>query len=199
MFWLTIIIALWGVIHSLLASLGFKNFLRRALGDGFMKSYRLLYNVFAVISITPVLYLMVSLPDKILYQVPIPWKYLMLAGQGISALFLFAAVLQTDILSFAGLRQLVEEDKAGNLVTTGLYRFVRHPLYTFSLLILWFSPSITMNTLIVYTALTFYVFIGIIFEERKLLREFGSKYTDYKLTTPMLLPGLKWSGNKKNL
>jgi protein-S-isoprenylcysteine O-methyltransferase Ste14 len=199
MFWLTIIIALWGVIHSLLASLGFKNFLRRALGDGFMKFYRLLYNILAVISITPVLYLMVSLPDKILYQVPVPWKYLMLAGQGISALLLLVAVLQTDVLSFAGLRQLIEEDKAGNLITTGLYRFVRHPLYTFSLLILWFSPSMTVNSLMVYAALTFYVFIGIIFEERKLLREFGRKYADYKSTTPMLLPGLKWSGNKKFL
>ena len=199
MFWLFFIIALWGVIHSLLASLRFKNFLRRRLGDGFMKFYRLLYNIFAVISITPVLYLMVSLPDKILYQVPIPWKYLMLAGQGISVLLLFLAVLQTDVLSFAGLRQLVEEDKAGNLVTTGLYRFVRHPLYTFGLLILWFSPAMIVNSLIVYTALTLYVFIGIIFEERKLLREFGRKYADYKSTTPMLLPGLKWSGNKKNL
>jgi len=199
MFWLFFIIALWGVIHSLLASLRFKNFLRRRLGDGFMKFYRLLYNIFAVISITPVLYLMVSLPDKILYQVPIPWKYLMLAGQGISVLLLFLAVLQTDVLSFAGLRQLVEEDKAGNLVTTGLYRFVRHPLYTFSFLILWFSPAMIVNSLIVYTALTLYVLIGIIFEERKLLREFGRKYADYKSTTPMLLPGLKWSGNKKNL
>jgi methanethiol S-methyltransferase len=199
MFWLIFIIALWGVIHSLLASLGFKKFLGRALGDGFMKFYRLLYNVFAVISITPVLYLMVSLPDKILYQVPMPWKYLMLAGQGISALFLFVAVLRTDILLFAGLRQLIEENKAGGLVTTGLYRFVRHPLYTFSLLILWFSPSMTVNALIVYMALTLYVLIGIIFEERKLLREFGRKYADYKSTTPMLIPGLKWSGNKKNL
>ena len=199
MFWLIFIIALWGVVHSLLASLGFKNTLRRTLGNGFMKFYRLLYNIFAVISIVPVLYLMVTLPNKILYQVPPPWKYLMLAGQGISALFLFAAVLQTDVLSFAGLRQLFEEDKAGNLVTTGLYHFVRHPLYTFSLLILWFTPSITMNGLIVYTALTLYVLMGIIFEERKLLREYGREYADYKSTTPMLLPGLKLGGNKKNL
>jgi len=91
MFWLTIIIALWGLIHSLLASLGFKNFLRRVFGDGFMKFYRLLYNIFAVISITPVLYLMVSLPDKILYQIPIPWKYLMLAG-GFCAAFISCRV-----------------------------------------------------------------------------------------------------------
>jgi protein-S-isoprenylcysteine O-methyltransferase Ste14 len=53
-----------------------------------------------------------------------------------------------------------------------------------------------MTSLIVYAVLTLYVGIGIIFEERKLLREFGKEYADYKSTTPMLLPGLKLSGNK---
>jgi protein-S-isoprenylcysteine O-methyltransferase Ste14 len=196
MFWLMIMIALWGMVHSLLASMRFKRFLRRALGDGFMKFYRLLYNLFAVISLAPVPYLMVTLPNTILYQVPAPWKYLMLLGQGSSALLLLVAVLQTDLLAFAGLRQLMEEEKPGNLVTTGLYRFLRHPLYTFSLLILWLSPYMTVNSFIVYAALTLYVLIGILFEERKLLREFGKDYADYKSTTPMLLPRLKWSGNK---
>jgi protein-S-isoprenylcysteine O-methyltransferase Ste14 len=196
MFWLIVGIALWGILHSLLASLGFKSLLRRLLGDGFMRFYRLLYNLLAVVSILPVLYLMVSLPDRTLYQVPTPWSYLMLAGQAVSALFLFVAVLQTDILSFAGLRQLVEEEKTGNLVTSGLYRSVRHPLYTFSLTILWLSPSMSMNSFIVYVGLTIYVLIGIYFEERKLLREFGPAYTQYKSVTPMLLPAPKFGGNK---
>ncbi len=196
MFWLIFTIALWGVVHSLLASLGFKNFLRRLLGDGFMKFYRLLYNLLAVISFVPVLYLMVSLPDENLYQIPPPWSYLILAGRAISLLFLLVAVMQTDLLSFAGLRQLVDEEKTGPLVTTGLYRSVRHPLYTFSLLILWFSPRLTVNSFVVYAALTIYILIGVVFEERKLLREFGQAYAEYKSTTPMLFPGLKFRGNK---
>ena len=161
-----------------------------------MKSYRLLYNFIAVISLVPVLYLLVSLPDKTLCQVPAPWKYLMLAGQAVSALFLIVAVLQTDILSFAGLRQLVEEEEVGNLVTNGLYSSVRHPLYTFSLMILWFSPAMSMNSFIIYAVLTIYVLIGIFFEERKLLREFGQAYEQYKSVTPMLIPALKLRGNK---
>jgi protein-S-isoprenylcysteine O-methyltransferase Ste14 len=196
MFWLIITIALWGIIHSLLASVGFKNFLRSALGEGFMKSYRLLYNLFAVISFAPILYLMITLPDQPLYQVPRPWSYLMRAGQGISALLLLAAVLQTDMLAFVGLRQLVEEEKMSALVTGGLYRLVRHPLYTFSLLFLWLSPSMSLNSFVVYVALTLYILIGIIFEERKLLREFGQQYASYRAVTPMLIPGLKWGGNK---
>ena len=196
MLWLILAIALWGTIHSLFASLSFKNFLRRTLGDGFMKFYRLLYNLFALISIAPVLYLMNALPDKDLYHVPTPWSYFMLAGQAISALFLLVAVLQTDMLSFAGLRQLAEEERTGKLVTNGLYRFVRHPLYTFSLLVLWLFPSVTANSFIVYLALTIYVLVGVFFEECKLLREFGRDYASYRAVTPMLVPGLKLRGNK---
>jgi len=162
-----------------------------------MRSYRLLYNIFAVVSILPVLYLMITLPDATLYQVPSPLNSLMRMGQVISVVQLFTAILQTDLLSFVGLRQLIEEEKKGDLVTGGLYRFVRHPLYTFSLLILWLSPSMTVNTFVVYSALTMYLLIGIVFEERKLLLEFGQQYADYKSITPMLIPGLKLGGTNK--
>jgi protein-S-isoprenylcysteine O-methyltransferase Ste14 len=196
MFWLISFIVLWGIIHSILASIRFKDLLRRSLGSGFMKFYRLLYNIFAVISLAPVLYLMIFLPDKNFYEVPSPWSYLMRAGQALSVLLLLLAVLQTDILAFVGLRQLVEGEEKSDLVINGLYRFVRHPLYTFSLLVLWLSPSMTVNTFIVYAAFTIYILIGAVFEERKLLREFGEKYANYKSTTPMLIPGLRWGGNK---
>jgi protein-S-isoprenylcysteine O-methyltransferase Ste14 len=190
MFWLIFAIVLWGIVHSLLASLGSKDLMRRRLGDGFMKFYRLLYNIFAVISLLPILYLMISLPDRMLYQVPPPWSFLMRAGQVVSALLLFLAVLQTDVLSFAGFRQLIRLEEKSELVTNGLYRFVRHPLYTFSLLILWLSPSLSLNTFVVYTFLTIYILTGVIFEERKLLREFGENYAIYKSNTPMLVPRL---------
>jgi protein-S-isoprenylcysteine O-methyltransferase Ste14 len=139
---------------------------------------------------------MVTLPDKSLYQIPAPWSYLMRAGQVLSILLLLASAMQTDLLSFAGLRQLFEEEKQGGLVRGGLYRSVRHPLYTFSLLVLWLSPSMSLNSLVVYASLTVYILIGIYFEERKLLREFGQDYADYKSSTPMLIPGLKLGGNK---
>ena len=190
---LILAIALWGVFHSVLASTRVKHWIQRTLGDGFMRSYRLLYNILAVISILPVLYFMAFLPDRELYQIPAPISILMRAGQGISVLLLFVAILQTDIFSFAGLRQLFEEEKKGALMTSGLYRYVRHPLYTFSLLILWLSPSMTLNFLTVYAALTVYILIGIIFEERKLVREFGADYIRYRSVTPMLIPGLIWN------
>jgi len=196
MFWLILAITLWGIFHSLLASTGIKDVFRRSFGNRFIKSYRLFYNLYAVISIIPILYLMVTLPAKSLYQASAPYDYIMRVGQGLSIFFLLVAVFQTDILSFAGLRQVIEEEKTGKLVTSGLYSYVRHPLYTFSLAILWFSPVVSVNSFVVYLALTIYVLIGIIFEERKLLREFGQEYAEYRAVTPMLIPGLYFARNK---
>jgi len=196
MFWLILSVVIWGIIHSVMASLGFKKSLRRVLGNGLMRLYRLFYNVFSVVSFVPILYLMVMMPDKGLYQIRSPWNFIMLAGQGISVILLFVAVLQTDTLSFVGLRQLIEKDEDGKLVTSGFYRYIRHPLYTFGLLILWLSPSVTVNSFVVYLSLTIYILVGAYFEERKLLREFGQAYADYKASTPMLIPGLKFGGNK---
>lgn len=163
-----------------------------------MKLYRLLYNVFAAISFIPILYLMITLPDTNLYQMPAPFSYLMRLGQFFSLLFLFVAVLQTDVLSFVGLRQLFEQEKTGALITHGLYKVVRHPLYACSLLILWLSPVMSLNSFIVYLGLTLYILVGIIFEERKLRREFGKNYEEYRSSTPMLIPGLNFRWNKQN-
>ena len=47
------------------------------------------------------------------------------------------------------------------------------------------------NSLVFYLGVTLYVLIGAYFEERKLLRNFGESYADYKQKTPFLIPGLK--------
>jgi len=196
MFWLILSIIVWGIVHSVTASLGFKESLRRTFGGGFMRFYRLLYNVFSVVSFVPIIYLSAVLPTQNLYRVTSPMNYLMLAGQGLSALLLLVAILQTDTLSFVGLRQLVEEEKPGKLVTKGFYQYMRHPLYTFGLLFIWFSPSVSVNSFVLYVSLTIYILVGAYFEERKLLREYGQEYADYKSATPMIIPGLKLGGNK---
>jgi methanethiol S-methyltransferase len=187
-FILLLALAIWGVVHSFLASHLAKDLFRLKVGD--MDFYRLAYNVFSAISFLPILYLMATLPNKLAYEVPSPWNLVMFGGQLISALLLLVAFLQTDSLSFVGLRQLFEEQKSGALVTRGLYRVVRHPLYTFSLLFVWLTPTVSQNSLTVYIGATLYVLAGIYFEERKLLREFGDAYAKYKQDTPMLIPGM---------
>ncbi len=177
-------LSIWGVVHSILAS----NFAKDIIGNA--SFYRLGYNIFAVISFAPILYLMKILPDQLAYQISAPWNLLMFGGQIFAALMLILAFLQTDSLSFVGLRQLIETEKSGQLVTRGLYRVVRHPLYTFGLLFIWLTPTVTQNSLTVYIGATIYTLVGAYFEEQKLLREFGASYAEYKKKTPMLIPGL---------
>lgn len=183
-------LALWGIVHSFLASHFAKDMIRGMMGRGLMRFYRFGYNVFSVLSFAPILYLMLILPDQPLYQVPAPWSFILLGGQAVSALLLLISLLQTDTLSFIGLRQFFAEEKPDRLVTGGMYKFVRHPLYTFSLLFLWLNPSVSQNSLTLYIGATLYILVGVYFEERKLLRDFGTEYADYKQRTPMLIPGL---------
>lgn len=190
-------VLLWGLIHSLLASLAAKEFATRMLGQTFMRFYRLGYNLFSVISFLPILWLVAMLPDYRIYAVSPPWMYLMIAVQGGVSFLLLFGLLQTDVLSFIGLRQLLEaQSRPARLVVKGLYHYVRHPLYTTGLLLIWLSPVMTMNLLALYFCLTLYIVIGAIFEERKLLREYGQAYELYKTSTPMFIPGLLFKRNK---
>jgi len=189
-FVLLLSLAIWGIVHSVLASRFAKDMLRGLLGAGFARWYRLGYNMFAALSFAPILYLMATLPNGMVYQIPAPWNVLLFGGQLLSAFLLLISLLQTDVLSFAGLRQLFEDEDKGALVTRGFYKLVRHPLYTFSLLFIWLTPVMTQNSLTVYIGATLYMLVGAYFEERKLEREFGQAYVDYKRVTPMLIPGL---------
>lgn len=196
-FWLSLAVLIWGVVHSLTASLEAKTWFRRTMGDTGMRFYRLAYNIFSVISFTPILWLMAVLPDQVLYRISAPWIYAAMAGQVLAIVLLIVGVWQTDMLSFIGLRQLFEEDKrSSQLVTHGLYKWVRHPLYTAGLLFIWLTPIVSQNSLVVIIALTIYIVLGALFEERKLEREFGTVYADYKTVTPMLIPGLIFRRNK---
>lgn len=192
MLWLILSLALWGLVHSFTASFAFKASLEKMLGAQMMRFYRLSYNLFALLTFLPILWLMRALPDRMLYTIPTPWMYGMFFGQLIAAVGEVVGVLSTDVWEFVGLRQLVSHPhiKDGKLIVSGLYKYIRHPLYTFGLLFIWLTPVMTQNMLTVYLGATIYTVIGAYFEERKLAREFGDEYVAYKKRTPMLLPKL---------
>jgi methanethiol S-methyltransferase len=110
-----------------------------------------------------------------------------------AVIFLYLGLRQTGITSFIGLRQLLlpEDMTPPRLVTGGLYRFVRHPLYTAGLVFIWLIPIMTWNLLALIIGLSAYIIIGAYFEERKLLLDFGDAYADYRRHTPMLIPGMR--------
>lgn len=206
MVWLVLAVFLWGGVHSLLAALEVKEFFYRRFGETARRWYRLAYNLFAGVSFLPVLALFVSLPDKPLYLVPLPWAALMVLGQMAAAVAILVSLWQTDVWDFLGVRAFLlggDAQVAGTraamagstLRTDGLYRYVRHPLYTAGLLILWLSPWMSQKLLVFNLALTAYILVGALLEERKLIHEFGDAYRRYAEQTPMFLPRLRW--NKK--
>ncbi|MEJ2512493.1 MAG: isoprenylcysteine carboxylmethyltransferase family protein [Anaerolineales bacterium] len=171
---------LYGFIHSLIAANGFKHLIYRLLGEGAKKYYRLFYSLFASVTLLPVLILPAVIPDQTLYKIPEPLVYFTVFIQIVSVLLLVYSVLQTGALQFIGLSQAFGLKREDKLNTGGLYRYMRHPLYTFSLLVLWLTPTMTRNFALLYAALTVYIIIGAIFEERKLLQTFGAAYQEYR-------------------
>lgn len=185
--------ALYGILHSFLASRGAKEWARKQFGEQvFDRTYRLFFNFVGVITLLPILFLVVWLPNQPLYSVPVFWRPFMLAGQVAAVLILTAALNKTDALDFAGLRQLGKKAEAPPLIVDGVYRWMRHPLYTGSMLFLWLIPEVSVDFFALNIAFTLYFIIGAIFEERKLERYFGKAYQEYKARTPMFVPGLRF-------
>jgi protein-S-isoprenylcysteine O-methyltransferase Ste14 len=79
--------------------------------------------------------------------------------------------------------------------TPSLYRVVRHPLYIGWLTIFWAAPTMTTAHLIFALMTTAYILIAIRLEERDLVSAFGSEYTAYRSSTPMLIPRL-WAARR---
>jgi protein-S-isoprenylcysteine O-methyltransferase Ste14 len=188
--------ALYGGLHSFLASMGVKNMVERRLGLVGRRFYRLFFNLLGAFLLLPVMLLPAWLPDRSLYRLPFPWSGVALLIQGLAGLGLIAAVLQTDVLTFTGFRQLFHPPasltrEGGTLVTNGLYRWMRHPIYTFSLVFLWGSPQLTQNFLILIVCFSAYFGVGAILEERKLAQVFGQAYLEYRARTPMFIPVLE--------
>lgn len=193
--WVLLAVAVWGIIHSILASLWVKELVRRRFAKLYERGYRLFFNVFAVVSLMPVLALVVLLPDRLIYSIPAPWSLLTLGVQGLALIGLAYGVFQTGAMNFLGLEQLLDPQAAARqrpLVTGGLYRYVRHPLYFFGLLLIWLVPRMSWNWLTFSLGATLYLTIGTLFEERKLRREFGEEYEQYRRRTPMLIPRWKF-------
>lgn len=90
----------------------------------------------------------------------------------------------------SGVRSLFVATPLSELKINGIHRFVRHPLYLGTILFVCglFFLFPTISNLIAVVLLIGYVLIGITFEEKKLIREFGKNYEEYISKVPMLIP-----------
>jgi len=81
-----------------------------------------------------------------------------------------------------------------NLVTTGIYKYIRHPLYSSLLLLAWgaFLKHISLSTTIVVLLTTVSLFFAAKMEERENIKYFGESYKEYMKKSRMFLPYIFW-------
>lgn len=174
----------YGIIHSVLASDTVKKIFKT-------KYYRLIYNLLAFGLLIPILYFQFTveskrlLPDSILNQ--------LLSGIMMSAgiFMMYISIKGYASKEFLGI-DFDKKEEPFMLKTDGLSEFIRHPLYTGTLLVFWglfgfFSTEVFLVTAIF---VTIYVRVGIYFEENKLVKVYGSEYVAYQKKVPMLIPRL---------
>lgn len=200
--WLVAIIGfiIFAAIHSLLAS----HALKRKLMHHFPLLrvwYRLIYNMIALTTFTAWA-LLLPVSHNVVYRIPLPFNIITVAFQ-LAALF---AAWKTVRLfgsgRFLGTEQLnrylrykeipgyFDENTRGTFIRKGLYNYVRHPLYTLSLVILVLWPVMTFWLITVIILCTIYFWTGSILEERKLVERFGNAYSEYQKQVPRIIPNL---------
>lgn len=79
-------------------------------------------------------------------------------------------------------------DKPQKITAKGPYRWVRHPLYLFLIIMFWSCPVLTIDRLLFNIMWTAWIVVATYLEDRDLHREFGSQYKEYSARVPMLIP-----------
>lgn len=172
-----------GAGHSLLASRGPKAGLKPLLGP----RYRLAYNLFAAAHLGAILAF-----GHWLFPTPAafanPFWPVALAGLAV----LVAGLRDYDLGRLLGTFQIrhPEAPEDEPLHIRGLHRWVRHPLYAGTLLVLW-GKAANEFELATATWASLYILAGAAFEERRLLRLYGEAYADYRHHVPAFIP---WRG-----
>lgn len=188
-----LLIFLFGFFHSLMARDSFKQWWTRIVPVDAERSTYVLQSA---------LFLFLALG----YWQPMPtviWELDGLYALAMQALFvvgvatLLTSTFLIDHFELFGLKQVwfANADRDApepSFKEPFLYRIVRHPMQLGVIMLVFATPLMTVGHLVFASLMTLYVLIGLYFEERALLREFGDTYRDYQARKPMLIPGLKF-------
>jgi protein-S-isoprenylcysteine O-methyltransferase Ste14 len=186
-----LLLGLFAVQHSVMARRGFKRWWTRIVPEPVERSS-------FVLAATAVLALLLWQWRPIAQ--PVVWSVADPAGRiALQAVFwlgwamLLISTFLINHFELFGLRQVLagwrrREIPAPVFRTPLFYRHVRHPIYLGFILAFWATPVMTAGHLLFAVATTGYILIGIWFEERDLVAQFGDRYRAYRAQVGMLLP-----------
>jgi methanethiol S-methyltransferase len=179
------------VLHSVLASPPIKNAFQKIMGKGF-RFYRFFYNILAFAGLAGIMVYQLNLSSPSLIPASI---FTQIAGAlaDIAGLSIMGICIFKYFMQLSGIGWLTGDKQESKLIIGTLHKRVRHPLYLGTFLFIWGLLLLipTLSIFIMDIIITVYTFIGIRFEERKLVKEFGESYIEYRRTVPMILPRWK--------
>lgn len=105
-------------------------------------------------------------------------------------LVMVAATFEIDHFHLMGLKQSLTTDVAESkkLKESFLYSIVRHPIQSGVLIGVWSTAYMSMTQFVLSVGLTFYIIVGLHFEEKSLIKHFGDTYLNYKKRVPSVIP-----------
>lgn len=192
---IVLLFAVFGYTHSLLASEKVKIQFKKLFGE-LIAFYRLLYNLLSLISVY-LIYEFSPKPYIIIYDLPNPYDLIVFVPQILSlagVLWVFRYICFKEFLGLDQIKRFLEKryttglDEEFTLRIEGPYRYSRHPVYFFSITFLLFRPVMDLFYLTFFICIVAYFYIGSYYEEKKLVRQFGEVYENYKKEVPGIFP-----------
>ena len=187
------LLLLFGLQHSIMARRSFKRWWTRIISPAAERStYVLLSGILLVF----ICYFWQPLPG-VLWHIENPvGRALVFAIQGVGWLMVIVASFLINHFELFGLQQVyfhyIGKTEPQSVFTERfLYKFVRHPLQSGILIGVWASPTMTATHCMLSAGLSIYVMVGLFFEEKSLVDEFGDQYREYQRRVAMLIPGLR--------
>jgi protein-S-isoprenylcysteine O-methyltransferase Ste14 len=187
-----VLIALFGLQHSVMARPGFKRVWTRVVPKAVERST---YVLIASATLALLLWQWRPLPTPVLWQADgavtttIGWSVM-----AVGVAVLLWATFLIDHFELLGLRQgwnilrgRAAEGPPG-FVAPSLYRFVRHPQYLGWLLIFWGTPTMSTGHFLFAAAMSAYILVAMRFEERDLVAHIGARYERYRRQVPPFVP-----------
>lgn len=184
--------SLFALHHSVLARTGVKAWVERHLPDRLERSS---YTWIASLLFIAVCTLWQPVPG-VLYRLDGVARLAGYAIQIVGVVLTIRASRALDVLDLAGVRQVqtpANHTPSGppQLQTTGLYGFVRHPLYFAWTLMVFGTPDMTATRAAFACISTAYLAVAIPWEERSLIHVFGPAYAAYRRAVRWrMLPGI---------
>lgn len=107
------------------------------------------------------------------------------------AIIVVMAARVIDPLELAGVRQAAGRSTTSPLRIVGPFRVVRHPIYVGWILMVFGTPTMTMNRLVFAAVSTAYLILAIPWEEKSLVAVHGDHYRAYQQAVRWrVLPGI---------